>query len=451
MKPVLDPLTAPTEDFLGHLKGQGLSLAELQEAAADLAALVEMARTQGWQTWEPTVLAELTVSLTGRPQEPHLRRRLARLAEFARFLAARLHPGAVAVGSAAARTPASQVLSAPEVEALWAELAEAVPERLDAALEQFFQHLSVERGLAPLTLEAYARDLQELRRFVAEGGAAGWEEVTLPDLQRFLASLEARGLSARSRARALSAVRQFFRFLEREEEISANPTGLLEAPRLPVRLPRVLSEAEMAALLEAPDPATPLGQRDAALLEVLYATGMRVSELVSLTLQQVDLGRGVVRVLGKGRKERLVPLSPPAVAKLGRYLNGGRRQILQQRSSRQGPTSRPPRLGSNLVRRGGHRGAPPESSLVFLNRRGGSLSRQGFWKLLGRYAKQAGLRPLSPHMLRHSFATHLLARGANLRVLQLLLGHADLATTQIYTHLEAERLRAVYQKAHPRP
>jgi integrase/recombinase XerD len=176
------------------------------------------------------------------------------------------------------------------------------------------------------------------------------------------------------------------------------------------------------ALLAAVDSSTPQGQRDAALLEVLYATGLRVSELVGLTIKQVDLRRGVVRPLGKGHKERLVPMVPQAVEKLKLYLTEGRPQLLKGK----------------------------DSPFVFVNRRGGGLTRQGFWKILQRHARLAGLGHLSPHTLRHSFATHLLARGANLRVLQLLLGHADLATTQIYTHLDAERLKSAHKKAHPR-
>ncbi|HJW88734.1 MAG TPA: tyrosine recombinase, partial [Dehalococcoidia bacterium] len=210
--------------------------------------------------------------------------------------------------------------------------------------------------------------------------------------------------------------------LQREEHLPANPVELLDSPRLPLKLPRVLSEPEVEALLQAVDPSTPLGQRDAALLEVLYATGLRVSELVGLTVKQVDLRRGVVRPLGKGQKERLVPMVPQAVEKLRRYLAEGRPQLLKGR----------------------------DSPYVFLNSKGKGLTRQGFWKLLRSYALKANVRHLSPHVLRHSFATHLLSRGANLRVLQLLLGHEDLATTQIYTHLEAERLKATHRKAHPR-
>jgi len=294
---------------------------------------------------------------------------------------------------------------------------------MDAALNQFFQHLGVERGLAPLTVEAYARDLQDFWVFIEGRGRSNWDAVALTDLQDYFAAQEARGLSARSRARRLSALRQFFRFLQREEQVTANPVELLDSPRLPQRLPQVLGEQEVAALLSAPDPGTPAGLRDQALLEVLYATGLRVSELVGLTLKQLDLRRGVVRPLGKGSKERVVPMVAVAVEKLQIYLDQARPRLLQGR----------------------------ESPYVFINHRGGKLSRQGFWKLLKQYALKAGVKTLSPHTLRHSFATHLLSRGANLRVLQMLLGHADLATTQIYTHLDAERLKQVHQKAHPRP
>jgi integrase/recombinase XerD len=294
---------------------------------------------------------------------------------------------------------------------------------MDAELSQFYQHLAVERGLAALTLEAYARDLRDFQEFLLERGVKKWTEVALPHLQDYLAALAARNLSPRSRSRRLSALRQFFRFLQREEAAAANPVELLDSPRLPRKLPQVLSEGEVAALLNAPDPATPAGQRDAALLEVLYATGLRVSELVGLTLKQVDLRRGVVRPRGKGSKERVVPMVAPAVEKLQAYLTEARPQLLQGR----------------------------DSPYLFVNRRGGCLSRQGFWKILKGYARQAGVRDLSPHTLRHSFATHLLSRGANLRALQMLLGHADLATTQIYTHLDAARLREAHQKAHPRP
>jgi integrase/recombinase XerD len=317
---------------------------------------------------------------------------------------------------------ASRVLSPSELQALLAGLRAAGPEYMDELLEQFYHHLGAERGLAPLTLESYAHDLQDFREFLRGQKRESWEEATIEDLQHYLSSLQSRGLSARSRARRLSALRQFFRFLQREERLPANPVELLDSPRLPLKLPKVLSEPEVEALLGAVDPSTPQGQRDAALLEVLYATGLRVSELVGLTVKQVDLRRGVVRPLGKGHKERLVPMVPQAVDKLKRYLDEGRPQLLKGK----------------------------ESLFVFVNQRGGPLTRQGFWKILQRYAQLAGLGRLSPHTLRHSFATHLLARGANLRVLQLLLGHSDLVTTQIYTHLDVDRLKSTHKKAHPR-
>ena len=294
---------------------------------------------------------------------------------------------------------------------------------MDAELSQFFQHLAVERGLAALTLDAYAHDLRDFHEFLTERGREQWAAVSLPDLQEYLTVLEGRGLSARSRSRSVSALRQFFRFLQREELVATNPVELVDSPRLPRKLPKVLGETEVETLLAAPDAATPTGQRDSALLEVLYATGLRVSELVGLTLKQVDLRRGVVRPRGKGSKERVVPMVPQAVAKLQAYLAQGRPRLLRGK----------------------------ESPFIFINRLGGRLSRQGFWKILKQYARQAGVRDLSPHTLRHSFATHLLSRGANLRALQMLLGHADLATTQIYTHLDAARLREAHRKAHPRP
>jgi len=295
---------------------------------------------------------------------------------------------------------------------------------MDTELNQFYQHLSAERGLAPLTVAAYAGDLQDFWEFAESRGLSQWGAVSLAQLQEYLAALEGRGLSARSRARKLSALRQFYRFLQREEKVlsQANPVELVDSPRLPRRLPRVLGEGEVVALLAGPDPATPKGQRDAALLEVLYATGLRVSELVGLTLKQLDLRRGVVRPLGKGSKERVVPMVAKAVEKLELYLAQGRPRLLKGR----------------------------QSQYLFVNRQGGPLTRQGFWKILKDYARKQGVADLSPHTLRHSMATHLLSRGANLRVLQLLLGHADLATTQIYTHVDAARLKKAHQKAHPR-
>jgi integrase/recombinase XerD len=294
---------------------------------------------------------------------------------------------------------------------------------MDSALEQFLQHLVVERGLAPLTREAYARDLTDLANYARQTGKTAWQELGLPDLQDYLAHLESQGVGARSRARKLSAIRQLYRFLLREGLSGHNPLEWLDAPKLPKGLPKILGLEEVERLLAAPDPTTPLGQRDDAMLELLYATGLRVSELVGLTIPQLDLRRGVIRVVGKGAKERLVPMVFRAVEKVNLYLQHVRPLLVK-----------------------GHK-----SQVLFLNRQGRGLTRQGFWKILKGYARQAGLPPeLSPHMLRHSFATHLLWRGADLRALQLLLGHADISTTQIYTHLHTARLQEIHRQAHPR-
>jgi integrase/recombinase XerD len=415
-------MDAALSQFRIHLGTTGELGPETVDACArDLRDFRKFLRAHGVSSWEEVSPAQVqdylkSLEAAGLSAAGLASRRLL-LKEFLDFLAAR-EPAPVPQASAP-----PQVLSDSEIQALAAAWEGAAAASLDEWLEQFFHHLGAERGLAPLTLESYARDLQDFREFLESRGNSSWEEVALPDLQEYLSALARRGLSARSRARRLSALRQFFRFLQREEVAAANPVELLDSPRLPRRLPKVLVEGEVAALLSAPDPATPAGKRDGALLEVLYATGLRVSELVGLTLKQVDLRRGVVRPRGKGAKERVVPMVARAVEKLELYLSQGRPQLLKGR----------------------------ESPYLFVNQRGGKLSRQGFWKILRSYARRVGVRELSPHTLRHSFATHLLSRGANLRVLQLLLGHADLATTQIYTHLDAARLRLAHRKAHPRP
>ncbi len=419
-------MVAEIEQFLGELQQAGLTPASLEAFVQDLGELCAFVQSLGRTSWSDVMAADLehykqTLKNLGMPPRS-MERRLATLKRFNDFLIKRKLISASLLPVGPETSAPSQILSQSELKALLSGLAEAGPEYMDDLLEQFYHHLGVERGLAPLTLESYASDLQNFREFLHRLGRTAWEEVTLADLQHYLAELEHRGLAATSRARHLSALRQFFRFLQQEEKLAANPVELLDSPRLPMKLPKVLGEKEVEALLAAADTATPLGLRDAALLEVLYATGLRVSELVSLTLKQVDLRRGVVRPLGKGRKERLVPMVPQAVEKLRLYLAEGRPRLLKER----------------------------DSPYIFLNSRGGRLTRQGFWKILRTYARKANVRHLSPHVLRHSFATHLLSRGANLRVLQLLLGHADLATTQIYTHLEAERLKATHKKAHPR-
>jgi integrase/recombinase XerD len=286
----------------------------------------------------------------------------------------------------------------------------------------WLDHLRVERGLSANTLVAYARDLRVLAAFADERGV-GLLDLAPADLADFAGGLRERGLKARSQARHVFAVRGFFDFALREGLIGRDPTENVRAPRAFRALPRYLSSAQVEVLLNAPDTATTLGLRDRAILEVLYATGLRASELTGLALDGLDLELGVVRVFGKGGKERLVPLGREARRWVTRYLAEARGRFAGERSG----------------------------SLVFLSQRGGRLSAMGLWGLVRRHAVKAGIeRILTPHVLRHSFATHLLERGADLRALQAMLGHADISTTEIYTHVSRERLRQIYDKLHPR-
>jgi integrase/recombinase XerD len=289
-------------------------------------------------------------------------------------------------------------------------------------LSAFLAELAVVRGLAAATVSAYRRDLLRFGRWLRQQG------LDLPacqrgDLRLYLAQLRGEGLSARSTARALAALRGFFRYLLEQGALQQDPTLELENPKLLRSLPRFLSPEEVEALLAAPCPNTPQGLRDKAMLELLYATGLRVSELVSLQVPQVRLDPGFVRVIGKGNKERVVPMGSEAREWLARYLQEGRPKLM--------------RSGSLEV--------------VFLTVRGEAMTRQRFWQIIKAYGRQAGITtPLSPHVLRHSFATHLLENGADLRALQLMLGHAVISTTEIYTHITRERLRRLYDRAHPR-
>ncbi len=286
---------------------------------------------------------------------------------------------------------------------------------------EYLAHLAVERNLAPRTLEAYGRDLEDFAAWLARRGT-GLGQVERSTVRDYLGERRDGGLCARSAARLLSSLRGFFLHLAREGVIRVDPTAELRSPSLWKTVPHALSAAEVERLLEAPDTSTPLGLRDRAMLETLYATGLRVSELVELPLANLRLDPGFVRVLGKGRKERLVPLGSSAVAWLGRYLEEAR-----------------PGLDRS--------GAPQ----VFLNYRGEGLTRQGFWKILRAHGLRAGIRGrLTPHVLRHSFATHLVEHGADLRSVQMMLGHASLTTTEIYTHVARERLRRLYDEKHPR-
>lgn len=285
----------------------------------------------------------------------------------------------------------------------------------------FLQYLEVERGLSENTLTAYRRDLGKLEAFARSTGQK-LEELTASDMRGFLRQLHRQGLSHRSIARALSATKGLYRFAAAEGLMPADPTEQIESSRLPRSLPRYLSLQEVERLLGAPDTKSSMGLRDRTMLETLYATGLRVSELVSLRLDDLHLDAGYLRCLGKGRKERIVPLGRSAAGWIRRYLRRGR----------PGVTGR-------------------SGSWLFPNRLGTRMTRQRFWQILRSCGTKCGIRQrLSPHVVRHSFATHLLERGADLRSLQLMLGHSDIGTTQIYTHVSRERLRRVYDQHHPR-
>jgi integrase/recombinase XerD len=289
-----------------------------------------------------------------------------------------------------------------------------------SALEAWLDHLAAERGLARNSLAAYRRDLEALDRQLAGRGlvAAGEDDLLL-----LLRRMRTAGRSPRSVARWLVAVRGFYGWLAQEGTIAANPAARLEPPRMWKTLPKVLDGSDVLRLINAPDRASPRGARDAAMLEVLYATGLRVSELCGLRLLDLRLDAGYLRCVGKGQKERVVPMGAEANAALRAYLDAGREALLAGR----------------------------RSDTVFVGRAGAPLTRQGFWKLIKAHGRRAGIRAaLSPHVVRHSFATHLLENGADLRAVQMLLGHADISTTQIYTHVNRERLRRLYRDFHPR-
>jgi integrase/recombinase XerD len=293
---------------------------------------------------------------------------------------------------------------------------------LDAWVDAYLDHLRVERALSPRTVDAYAQDLSKLCAHAEANGVSSTSELSPALMAMYMVELGRVGLGARSAARHLSAVRGFCRFLLRERAIEKDPCALVDAPRVGRRLPKVLQVDDVQELLGAPDRSTTRGVRDHAMLHVLYAAGLRVSELVGLKLGDIDRRRGVVFALGKGQKRRLVPLGEPALAAIDAYLE----------------------LRKGLPRAAG-------SSVLFLSPRGGPLTRQAVWKMLLRYARGVGIdKPSSPHKLRHSFATHLLEGGADLRSVQALLGHADISTTEIYTHLADDHVRAAYKKAHPR-
>jgi integrase/recombinase XerD len=280
----------------------------------------------------------------------------------------------------------------------------------------------VEKGLASNSIECYQRDLADFAEYLNRQ-KKNLRRVGREDIRDFLRTLYQRGLSARSVARHLVTLRNFFRFLAQEGSLRNNPTAEIDAPKIGQSLPKYLTAEEVEVLLGQPDISTPAGLRDKAMLECLYATGMRVSELIGLRREDFEVNLGVVRCRGKGDKERLVPVGKSALRAVEAYFQRGRAGLLKNRTS----------------------------PFLFLNQRGGRLSRVGFWKILAHYGRAAGIAtPLTPHVVRHSFATHLLERGADLRSIQLMLGHSDISTTQIYTHVLKERLKQVYHEHHPR-
>jgi integrase/recombinase XerD len=293
----------------------------------------------------------------------------------------------------------------------------------DALLDEFCDALWLEDGLARNTLESYRRDLRQFAAWLRKRNGCGLLDATKADVLAYLAARMIGGAKARTSARLLSSLKRFYRQALQTGKTAADPTLTVDAPALPRGLPKVLSEADVEALLAAPAVDTPLGLRDRAMLETLYASGLRVSELVGLKTAQVSRDAGVVRVMGKGAKERLVPLGEEALLWIERYLDRARPQLLAGRAS----------------------------EMLFVTARTDGMTRQAFWYLIRRYAVLAGIRAaISPHVLRHAFATHLINHGADLRVVQMLLGHSDISTTQIYTHVARERLKQLHARHHPR-
>lgn len=291
-------------------------------------------------------------------------------------------------------------------------------------IEAFLNYLSVERGLAKNTIVSYRDDLNSYVAFLSGCHVDSLSKITKNDIINFMLSQKDKGIAVNSVARRLAAIRMFHRFLARERIIKNDPSALIDSPKLWKKIPDVLSLNEVESLIAQPDIRDRQGIRDRAILETLYATGMRVSEAVNLKLDNVNLGIGFLRCIGKGNKERVIPLGKKAIVGIKRYLEASRPHLLGKR----------------------------ECETLFLSRFGKKISRQSFWKIIKRYARAARIKkPIKPHTLRHSFATHLLERGADLRSVQEMLGHSNISTTQIYTHINKERLKAIHKMFHPRP
>jgi integrase/recombinase XerD len=291
-------------------------------------------------------------------------------------------------------------------------------------LQSFIQYLSVERGLSLNTLESYERDLTKYMEYIKEQGIASLKESTKLQITAYISWLKKQGKAPATVSRSMVSIRAFYQFLVRERLLDKDPSMNMETPKLEKRLPKVMSMNEVELLLDAPDISTPNGMRDKAMLEVLYATGIRVSELTSLNLSDIHLGLGYIRCIGKGSKERIIPLGRIAAQSLDQFIQTTRTKLLKPGK---------------------------QEEALFPSHLGTRMTRQGFWKIIKKYGAMAtSYKEITPHTLRHSFATHLLENGADLRAVQEMLGHADISTTQIYTHVTKKRMKEVYNRTHPR-
>ena len=294
---------------------------------------------------------------------------------------------------------------------------------MDHLLDSFLTYLAVEKGLSKNTIESYGRDVRKLALFLQENKITSIHDISYEKIRDFLSHFKKQGFSDTTTVRTIVSIKQFFKYLRLEKIIEEDPTSQIQTPKMKKSIPGVISLEDVERVLAAPDESTPEGIRDLAMLEVLYATGIRVSELIGLKLNEVNFEMGFVIVYGKGSKERIVPIGEKAQEKLKTYMAQSRPSLLKSREAKE----------------------------LFVTRRGGGMTRQGFWKLIKTYALKSGItKDISPHTLRHSFATHLLERGADLRAIQIMLGHSDISTTQIYTHVEGERLKEIHKKYHPR-
>ncbi|MBP2649782.1 MAG: xerD 7 [Firmicutes bacterium] len=294
---------------------------------------------------------------------------------------------------------------------------------MEGYVNEFINYLAVERGLAPNTLESYGRDLRQYQTFLQSGQLDFIKDSNRNTIVNYLSNLQSKGRAVSTISRNLAAIKSFYQYLVRERYLEKDPAAHLESPKLEKKLPKILSIAEVEELLKQPNAFLPAGLRDKAMLELLYATGIRVSELISLNISDVNLDMGYIKCFGKGSKERIVPLGSIAARCVHEYMQRGRQKLVRTY----------------------------EEPSLFVNHHGNRLTRQGFWKIIKKYAMEASInKDITPHTLRHSFATHLLENGADLRSVQEMLGHADISTTQIYTHVTKNHLKEVYDKSHPR-